>query len=61
MTKTILTKREAAEYLQVTPRYINRMLAQGKLRALKPSGGLFRVRLSDLYAFLNAGATTVAS
>lgn len=36
----ILTKQQAAEYLQVTPRYVERMVASGRLRALKPTGKL---------------------
>ena len=57
----ILTKPQAAEYLQATPRYIERMVAEGRLRAFKPTGKLWRVRLSDLDAFLESGASTVAS
>ena len=54
---TILTKQQAAGYLQTTPRYIERIVASGKLRALKPTGKLWRVRRSDLDAFLETGAT----
>jgi excisionase family DNA binding protein len=53
----ILTKQQAAEYLQTTPRYIERMAASGRLRALKPTGKLWRVRRSDLDAFLESEAT----
>jgi excisionase family DNA binding protein len=53
----ILTKQQAAEYLQTTPRYIERMVASGRLRALKPSGKLWRVRQSDIDAFLESGAS----
>jgi len=53
----ILTKPEAARYLKVTTRYIERAAASGRLRAVKPTGKLWRVRLSDLNAFLNSGAT----
>jgi excisionase family DNA binding protein len=53
----ILTKQQAAEYLQVTPRYIERMVSSGRLRAFKPTGKLWRARLSDLTAFLDSGAT----
>jgi excisionase family DNA binding protein len=56
-TAAILTKQQAAEYLQTTPRYIERMVASGRLRALKPTGKLWRVRQSDLDAFLESGAT----
>ena len=51
----ILTKQQAAEYLQTTPRYIERMVASGRLRALRPTGKLWRVRLVDLMAFLDSG------
>jgi excisionase family DNA binding protein len=54
----ILTKQQAAEYLQTTPRYLERMVSNGRLRALKPTGKLWRVRQSDLDAFLESGAST---
>jgi excisionase family DNA binding protein len=57
----ILTKPQAAEYLQATPRYIERMVAEGRLRALKPTGKLWRVRLSELEAFLESEASTVVT
>ena len=53
----ILTKQQAAAYLQTTPRYIERMVKLGLLRALKPTGKLWRVRRTDLDAFLESGAT----
>jgi excisionase family DNA binding protein len=53
----ILTKRQAAAYLQTTPRYIERMVASGRLRAYRPTGKLWRVRLNDLTAFLESGAS----
>jgi excisionase family DNA binding protein len=53
----ILTKKQAADYLQVTPRYIERAVTCGRLKALKPTGGLWRVRQSQLDAFLESGAT----
>jgi excisionase family DNA binding protein len=53
----LLTKKQAAEYLQVTPRYIERAVRSGLLRALKPTSKLVRIRRSDLDAFLEAGAT----
>jgi excisionase family DNA binding protein len=56
-TAAILTKQQAAEYLQTTTRYIERMVTSGKIRALKPTGKLWRVRQSDLDAFLESGAT----
>jgi excisionase family DNA binding protein len=56
----ILTKQQAAEYLQTTPRYIERMVSSGRLHAFKPTGKLWRVRLSDLTAFLESGASIKA-
>jgi len=57
----ILTKQQAAEYLQVTPRYLERAVAGGRLRVFKPTSKLWRVRRSDLYAFLESGASITAS
>jgi len=53
----ILTKRQAAEYVSCTPRYLENQIRAGRLRALKPTGKLVRIRLKDLEAFLDAGAT----
>jgi excisionase family DNA binding protein len=53
----VLTKAEAAQFLRCTSRYIERMVAAGRLRACKPTGKLWRVRRSDLEAFLESGAT----
>ena len=53
----VLTKQQAAEWLQVSPRYIERMVRSGRLRAYKPTGGLFRIRLNDLTAFLESGSS----
>jgi excisionase family DNA binding protein len=53
-----LTKREAAEILSCTPRYLERQIRAGRLRALKPTGKLVRIRLRDLDAFLASGSTT---
>ena len=53
----ILTKQQAAEYLQATPRYIERMVASGRLRVFKPTGRLWRVRRKDLDTFLESGET----
>ena len=54
----ILTKQQAAAYIQSTPRYLERMVRGGRLRVLKPTGRFWRVRRSDLDRFLEAGATT---
>ena len=53
----ILTKRQAAEYVSCTPRYLENQIRAGRLRALKPTGKLVRIRLKDLEAFLESGAT----
>jgi excisionase family DNA binding protein len=53
----ILTKRQAADYVCCTPRYLEQQIRLGRLRALKPSGKLVRIRLRDLDAFLESGAT----
>jgi excisionase family DNA binding protein len=53
----VLTKAEAADFLRCTPRYIERQVRLGRLKAVKPSGRLWRVRRSDLEAFLESGAT----
>ena len=53
----ILTKQQAAAYVQSTPRYLEQMVRSGRLRAFKPTGRFWRVRRSDLDAFLESGAT----
>ena len=53
----ILTKREAANYIRCTVRYLERQIREGRLKALKPTGKLVRIRLADLDAFLESGAT----
>jgi excisionase family DNA binding protein len=54
VNSAILTKQQAAEYLQTTPRYIERMVSSGRLNALKPTGRLWRVRRRELDRFLDA-------
>ncbi len=53
----ILTKRQAADYVCCTPRYLENQIRAGRLKALKPTGKLVRIRLSDLEKFLESGAT----
>jgi excisionase family DNA binding protein len=53
----ILTKRQAADYVRCTPRYLETQIRAGRLKALKPSGKLVRIRLLDLEKFLESGAT----
>jgi excisionase family DNA binding protein len=56
-TAAILTTQEAAALLKTTPRYIQRMVKAGRLRACKPSGKLVRIYRRDLDAFLQSGAS----
>ena len=53
----ILTKRQAADYVCCTPRYLETQIRLGRLKALKPTGKLVRIRRSDLEKFLESGAT----
>jgi excisionase family DNA binding protein len=53
----ILTKKEAADFLRCTVRYIERQIRAGRLRACKPTGKLVRLYRHDLDAFLESGAT----
>ena len=53
----ILTKQQAALYVQATPRYLERQVKAGRLRCLKPSGKFVRFRRSDLEKFLESGAS----
>jgi excisionase family DNA binding protein len=53
----ILTKRQAAEYVCCTPRYLENQICLRRLKALKPSGKLVRIRRADLEKFLESGAT----
>ena len=54
---SVLTKAEAANFLRCTTRYIERQVRLGRLKAVKPTGKLWRVRRTDLEAFLESGAT----
>jgi excisionase family DNA binding protein len=53
----ILTKRQAADYVCCTPRYLEIQIRLGRLKALKPTGKLVRIRRADLEKFLESGAT----
>jgi excisionase family DNA binding protein len=55
--RDILTKAAAAEYVDCSSRYLERQIRAGRLKALKPTGKLVRIRRSDLEAFLESGAT----
>ena len=54
----ILTKQEAADFIGCTTRYLERQVRAGRLKALRPTTKLWRVRRSDLEKFLESGATT---
>jgi excisionase family DNA binding protein len=53
----LLTKKQASLYIQATPRFLERMVKSGRLRALKPSAKLWRVRRIDLEKFLESGSS----
>ena len=53
----ILTKRQAADYVCCTPRYLETQIRLGRLKALKPTGKLVRIRRADLEKFLESGST----
>jgi excisionase family DNA binding protein len=52
-----LTKVQAAQLLGCTTRFLERAVAKGRLKALKPTAKFWRVRQSDLDKFLENGAT----
>jgi len=56
-TTPLRTKQQAADYIQCTPRFLERMVRAGRLRALKVSGKLVRFRQSDLDRFVEASTT----
>jgi excisionase family DNA binding protein len=53
----LFTLKQAAQYTICTPRYLQKQIRAGRLRALKPTGKLLRIRRSDLDVFLESGAT----
>jgi excisionase family DNA binding protein len=53
----LLTKKQTAEQAQTSIRYLEREIARGRLKALKLSRKLVRIRQSDLDAFLENCAT----
>ena len=53
----VLTKIQAAAYVQATPRYLERAIKSGRLKACKPSGKFVRIRLKDLEKFLESGSS----
>jgi excisionase family DNA binding protein len=56
----IYSKREVAALLGVTPRYLERVIASGKLRVFKPSRKLVRISGKDVAAWLDAHASIAA-
>ena len=53
----ILTKQEVAAFLKVSPRYIERQVRSGRLRALRLSHKITRFRRRDVEAFLASAAS----
>jgi excisionase family DNA binding protein len=53
----LLTKQQSAQQAQTSIRYLEREIARGRLKALKLSRKLVRIRQSDLDAFLESCAT----
>ena len=53
----ILTKRQAALYVQASPRFLERAIKSGRLKACKLSGKFVRIRLKDLEEFLERGSS----
>jgi excisionase family DNA binding protein len=56
----VLTKKEAAQYLRVVTRTVERLATSGKIKVYKPTFGLWRVRRSELDRFLESAATIAA-
>jgi excisionase family DNA binding protein len=57
LKQSLLTKQQAARYIGCSRRYLERAIISGRLRALKPTGKLLRIRFKDLEAFMDSGAT----
>jgi len=53
----LLTKQQSAEQVQTSVRYLEREIKRGRLKALKLSPKLVRIRQSDLDSFLESCAT----
>ena len=53
----LFTLEQAAQYVICTPRYLQKQIRAGRLRALKPTGKLVRIRRADLEAFLESGSS----
>ena len=57
LAREILTKYQVAELLGVTPRYIERQVTAGRLKACKPTYKTVRFYRRDIDAFLASGAS----
>jgi excisionase family DNA binding protein len=53
----LFTIKQAAQYAICTPRYLQNQIRAGRLKALKPTGKLLRIRRTELDRFLESGAT----
>jgi len=53
----ILTKHQVAQLLGVTPRYIERQVTAGRLKACKPTKKVVRFYRRDIDSFLGSGAS----
>ena len=56
----ILTKDQACQLLACKPRYLERAISSGRLRACKPSGKFGRILRKDIDAFLESGSSVAA-
>lgn len=57
VNQPLFTLKQAAQYAICTPRYLQNQIRIGRLKALKPTGKLLRIRRTDLETFLESGAT----
>jgi excisionase family DNA binding protein len=53
-----LTKEQVSQMLSVTGRYVNQLVAAGRLNAFRVSHRIVRYRLSDVEALLDGSETT---
>ena len=53
----LLTLKQAAVYAICTPRYLQKQIRAGRLKALKPTAKFLRIRRAELDRFLESGAT----
>jgi excisionase family DNA binding protein len=57
VNQPLFTLKQAAQYAICTPRYLQKQIRLGRLKALKPTGKLVCIRRGDLEAFLESGST----